>query len=72
MRLSLEAREKPARIMVWASPLLAAVGSVIGVSILFAVLGRPPLQALYVLFIAPLFVVAERITERLARKKKKK
>jgi len=54
MRLSLEAREKPARIMVWASPLLAAVGSVIGVSILFAVLGRPPGQALYVLFVAPL------------------
>jgi simple sugar transport system permease protein len=54
MRLSLEAREKPARIMLWASPLLAAVGSVIGVSILFAVLGRDPLTALYVLFIAPL------------------
>jgi simple sugar transport system permease protein len=54
MRLSLEAREKPARIMTWASPLLAAVGSVIGVSILFAALGRPPLTALYVLFVAPL------------------
>jgi simple sugar transport system permease protein len=54
MRLSLEAREKPARIMIWASPLLAAIGSVIGVSILFAVLGRAPLTALYVLFVAPL------------------
>jgi len=54
MRLSLEARARPARIMTWASPLIAAVCSVIGVSILFAVLGRAPLQALYVLFVAPL------------------
>ena len=54
MRLSLEARERPARIMTWVSPLLAAVGSVIGVSILFAVLGRPPLAALNVMFVAPL------------------
>jgi simple sugar transport system permease protein len=54
MRLSLEARAKPARIMLWASPLLAAVCSVIGVSILFAVLGRNPMTALYILFIAPL------------------
>jgi general nucleoside transport system permease protein len=54
MRLSLQARARPARIMLWASPLLAAAGSVIGVCILFAVLGRPPLTALHVLFIAPL------------------
>src|SRR5258707_8866012 len=54
MRLSLEARGRPARIMLWASPLIAAVASVIGVSVLFAVLGRPPLTALYVLFVAPL------------------
>ena len=54
MRLSLEARAKPARIMVWASPLIAAVGSIIGVSILFAVLGRDPLAALNILFVAPL------------------
>jgi simple sugar transport system permease protein len=54
MRLSLEARAKPARIMTWASPLIAAIGSVIGVSILFAILGRAPLTALYVLFVAPL------------------
>lgn len=57
MRLSLEARARPARIMLWASPLIAAVASVIGVSILFAILGRPPLTALHVLFIAPLELV---------------
>ena len=54
MRLSLETRARPARIMVWASPLLAAVFSVIGISILFAVLGRDPVQALGILFVAPL------------------
>ena len=54
MRYRLEARERPARIMVWASPLIAAVLSVIGVTILFAVLGRDPVQALGVLFVAPL------------------
>ena len=54
MRLSLEARAKPARVMLWASPLIAAAGSVVGVSILFAVLGRDPLAALNILFVAPL------------------
>jgi ABC-type uncharacterized transport system permease subunit len=54
MRLSLEARAKPATVMLWASPLLAAVFSVIGISLLFAVLGRDPVQALGVLFVAPL------------------
>lgn len=54
MRLSLEARARPARIMLWASPLIAAVASVVAVSILFAILGRNPLTALHVLFIAPL------------------
>jgi general nucleoside transport system permease protein len=54
MSLRLEARARPARIMLWASPLLAAVCSVIGVSVLFAVLGRDPVQALDILFVAPL------------------
>jgi simple sugar transport system permease protein len=54
MRLSLEPRARPARAMLWLSPVLAAVLSVIGVSVLFAVLGRDPGQALYTLFIAPL------------------
>ena len=54
MRLRLEARAHPARIMLWLSPVLAAVLSVIGVCLLFAVLGRDPLQALQILFIAPL------------------
>jgi ABC-type uncharacterized transport system permease subunit len=54
MRLSLEARARPARIMLWVSPLLAATGSLIGMSILFAALGRSPLTGLYTMFIAPI------------------
>lgn len=54
MHISLQARARPARAMVWLSPVLAAVLSVIGVSILFALLGRNPVVALYTLFVAPL------------------
>ncbi len=54
MRLSLLPRERPARSMLWLSPVLAAVLSVIGVTILFAVLGRDPIEALRTLFITPL------------------
>ncbi len=54
MAYRLEARARPAQAMVWLSPVLAAVLSVIGITILFAVLGRNPVQALQVLFIAPL------------------
>ncbi len=54
MRLSLQPRARPARLMVWLSPVLAAVLSVIGITILFAVLGRDPVQALHTLFVAPL------------------
>ena len=54
MRLSLQPRARPARAMLWLSPLLAALLSIIGVTILFAVLGRNPIEALRTLFIAPL------------------
>jgi ABC-type uncharacterized transport system permease subunit len=54
MPLRLEPRARPARVMVWLSPLLAAVLSAIGVSLLFAVLGRSPIEALNTLFVAPL------------------
>lgn len=54
MRLSLQPRAKSARAMVWLSPLIAAALSVIGITILFAVLGRNPIEALYTMFVAPL------------------
>jgi len=54
MRLSLQPRAKPARAMVWLSPVIAAVLSVIGVTVLFALLGRNPVEALHTLFVAPL------------------
>jgi ABC-type uncharacterized transport system permease subunit len=57
MRLSLQPRAKPARAMLWLSPLLAAALSVVGVTILFAVLGRSPVEALHTLFVAPLQTV---------------
>lgn len=54
MRLSLQARARPARAMLWLSPVLAALLSVIGVTILFALLGRDPVEALRTLFVTPL------------------
>jgi ABC-type uncharacterized transport system permease subunit len=54
MRLSLQPRARPARAMLWLSPLLALALSVVGVSVLFAILGRDPVQALHTLFVAPL------------------
>jgi simple sugar transport system permease protein len=40
--------------MLWLSPVLAAVLSAVGVSVLFAALGRSPIEALDTLFVAPL------------------
>ncbi len=54
MRINLVAREAPARAMLWASPLIAALCSAIGIAALFAMLGRDPVQALGILFVAPL------------------
>ncbi len=54
MRVSLIARTGPARSMLWFSPLLALVLSVLAVGVLFAMFGRDPVQALGVLFVAPL------------------
>ena len=43
--------------MLWLSPVLAALLSVAGISLLFAALGRDTVQALHTLFIAPLATV---------------
>ena len=52
--LRLEARSEPSRAMMLASPLLAALAMLVTGSILFAVLGQPPMHAFYVYFVKPL------------------
>lgn len=50
----LEPREHPSELMKWLSPVIALVAMLIVGSLLFFILGVPPLQALYVFFIEPL------------------
>ena len=54
MRLKLEARPEPSRLMGWLSPLLAAGLTIVAGFILFTALGRDPLQAFYTFFIYPI------------------
>ena len=54
MRLRLEPRPEPSRLMLWLSPVLAAVLSAIGGGVVFALLGYDPGDALATLFLAPL------------------
>jgi simple sugar transport system permease protein len=54
MRLKLEARPTQFAAMVWLSPVIAVVMSALAAGVLFTLLGRDPLEALYTLFIAPL------------------
>src|SRR5206468_11669799 len=53
MRVKLETRAEPSRLMGYLSPLLAAVLTVIAGFILFSALGKNPLQAFYTFFIYP-------------------
>src|SRR5437868_5370032 len=53
VRLKLEARAEPSRLMAYVSPLLAAVLTVVAGFILFSALGKNPLQAFYTFFIYP-------------------
>lgn len=52
--LQLEARPEPSRIMMLASPVIAAFAMVVTGSIIFSLLGHPPLEAMYIYFIKPL------------------
>ncbi|HWE19356.1 MAG TPA: ABC transporter permease [Hyphomicrobiaceae bacterium] len=52
--LRLEPRPQPSRLMFYATPLLAVLLTLGAGVVLFAVLGKPPLQALGLIFIAPL------------------
>ncbi|KAF7598693.1 MAG: sugar ABC transporter permease [Candidatus Dactylopiibacterium carminicum] len=50
----LEPRDTPSRLMRWAAPVLAILLTLVSAAILFAALGKPPLQAFHVFFIEPL------------------
>src|SRR5262249_44100212 len=52
-RVVLEARPEPSRLMGWMSPLVAAAATVCVGLALFSLMGRDPLQALYVFFVKP-------------------
>src|SRR6266581_5655005 len=54
MRLKLETRAEPSRVMGYLSPLLAAALTVIAGFILFSALGKNPLEAFYTFFIYPI------------------
>ncbi len=51
--LRLELRPEPSRLMMFASPMLAALAMLLTGSILFSFLGQDPLQGFYVYFIKP-------------------
>ena len=53
MSIRLEARPEPSRLAAYASPLVAAVATVIVGGALFAALGIDPREALYVFFVKP-------------------
>src|SRR2546428_4245095 len=54
MRLKLETRAEPSRLMGYLSPLFAAMLTVIAGFILFSALGKNPLEAFYTFFIYPI------------------
>ena len=51
--ITLEARPEPSRLMAWASPLLAAMATLVAGFALFSLLGKDPLHAFFVFFIEP-------------------
>ena len=54
MRLKLETRAEPSRLMAYLSPLLAAGLTIVAGFILFSALGKNPLEAFYTFFIYPI------------------
>ena len=53
MRLKLEGRAEPSRLMGWLAPLFAAALTIVAGFVLFSALGRNPLQAFYTFFVHP-------------------
>src|SRR5271165_2476583 len=54
MRIRLEARPEPSRLMGWLSPLFAAAATLIVGFVLFASLGKNPFEAFQAFFVTPL------------------
>ncbi len=54
MRIELEKRAERSKTMAWASPLVAVVATMVTGGIIFALLGKPPLKALWIFFVEPL------------------
>src|SRR6267143_1372798 len=54
VRLKLETRAEPSRLMAYLSPLLAAALTIVAGFILFSALGKNPVQAFYTFFIYPI------------------
>jgi simple sugar transport system permease protein len=54
MRLKLETRAEPSRLMGWLSPVIAALLTIIAGFVLFSALGKNPLQAFHTFFIHPI------------------
>jgi len=52
--LRLEPRPQPSRVMFTITPLLALLLTLLAAIVLFALLEKPPLQALSLIFVAPL------------------
>ncbi|WGL15178.1 ABC transporter permease [Microbulbifer bruguierae] len=54
LNIRLEARGERSRVMVWLSPAIAGLATLVCGSLLFAALGKDPLQTLYTFFVLPL------------------
>lgn len=54
MRISLEVRPEPSRLMAWLSPLFAAAATLVVGFALFGILGKNPVQAFYIFFVKPI------------------
>jgi hypothetical protein len=54
MRLKLELRPQPSRLMAWLSPLVAAAATLVAGFTLFSLLGKDALQAFEVFFVKPI------------------
>jgi simple sugar transport system permease protein len=52
--LKIEPRKEPSRLMLYATPFLAVVLTVLAGFLLFSLLGRDPVEATYLIFISPL------------------
>jgi len=53
MRIELEKRPEKSQVMAWASPIIAVAATMVTGGLIFAILGKPPLRALWIFFLEP-------------------